>query len=145
LTLAAVCPSVTIIHRSSRFRARAEWLRQAREHPRITFVSGAEAKAIEGGDHVERIIVKDAGAHETKSIEIEGVFIRIGVTPNTESFRGQIDLDDDGYIQTDRRQRTSVERVYAAGDVCRPVSLSVATAVGHGAIAAKDIAETNRQ
>jgi thioredoxin reductase (NADPH) len=145
LLLARICPSVTLIHRSDRFRAREDWLKEAGESPRITIINNAEAKAIEGADHVERLIVEDTRTGEIKSIETEGVFIRVGVTPNTEMIRGQIELDEAGFIKTDRRQRTSVEMVYAAGDVCRPVSLSVATAVGHGAVAAKDIAETLKQ
>ncbi|MGH9935565.1 MAG: NAD(P)/FAD-dependent oxidoreductase [Blastocatellia bacterium] len=140
LILASVCPHVTLIHRSERFRAREDWLKQARENPRITIIDNAEAKAIEGGDHVERLIIEDTRTRELKTIGTEGVFIRVGVAPNTEVFRGQIELDEAGFIKTDRRQRTSVEMVYAAGDVCRPVCLSVATAVGHAAIAAKDIA-----
>jgi thioredoxin reductase (NADPH) len=140
LILASVCPSVTLIHRSDRFRAREDWLKQAQQNPRITIINNAEAKAIEGGDHVERLIIEDTRTREIKTIETEGVFIRVGVAPNTEMFRGQIELDEAGFIKTDQRQRTSVEMVYAAGDVCRPASLSVATAVGHGAIAAKDIA-----
>ena len=145
LLLARICPSVTLIHRSDRFRAREDWLEEAAENPRITIINNAEAKAIEGADHVERLIVEDTRTGEIKSIETEGVFIRVGVTPNTEMIRGQIELDEAGFIKTDQRQRTSVEMVYAAGDVCRPVSLSVATAVGHGAVAAKDIAETLKQ
>jgi thioredoxin reductase (NADPH) len=145
LLLARICPSVTLIHRSDRFRAREDWLEEAGENPRITIINNSEAKAIEGADHVERLIVEDTRTGETKSIETEGVFIRVGVTPNTEMIRGQIELDEAGFIKADQRQRTSVEMVYAAGDVCRPVSLSVATAVGHGAVAAKDIAETLKQ
>ena len=145
LLLARICPSVTLIHRSDRFRAREDWLKEAGENPRITIINNAEAKAIEGADHVERLILEDTRTGEIKSIETEGVFIRVGVTPNTEMIRGQIGLDEAGFIKTDQRQRTSVEMVYAAGDVCRPVSLSVATAVGHGAVAAKDIAETLKQ
>ncbi|MGH9766816.1 MAG: NAD(P)/FAD-dependent oxidoreductase [Blastocatellia bacterium] len=142
LILASVCPHVTLIHRSDRYRAREDWLKLAQENPRITIINNAEATAIEGGDHVERLIVEDTRTREIKTIETEGVFIRVGVAPNTEMFRGQIELDEAGFIKTDQRQRTSAEMVYAAGDVCRPVSLSVAAAVGYGAIAAKDIAET---
>jgi thioredoxin reductase (NADPH) len=140
LLLARICPSVTLIHRSDRYRARPDWLKEARENPRIRIIDNAEAKAIEGGDHVERLIIEDIRTGESKSIETEGVFIRVGVAPNTELFRGQIELDDAGFIKTDQRRRTSADMIYAAGDVCRPFSLSVATAVGHGAIAAKDIA-----
>jgi thioredoxin reductase (NADPH) len=142
LLLARICPNVTLIHRSDRYRARNDWLKEARENPRITIVDNAEAKAIEGGDRVERLIIEDTRTREIKPIETEGVFIRVGVAPSTEMFRGQIGLDEAGFIRTDQRQRTSVEMVYAAGDVCRPACLSVATAVGHGAIAAKDIAVT---
>ncbi|MGH9851432.1 MAG: NAD(P)/FAD-dependent oxidoreductase, partial [Blastocatellia bacterium] len=145
LLLASVCPHVTLIHRSDKFRVREEWLKQAKETPNISIIANAEAKAIEGGDHVERLIVEDVRDHQIKTIETEGVFIRVGIAPNTEMFRGQIELDDEGYVKVDQRQRTSVEMVYAAGDVCRPVCLSVATAVGHGAAAAKDIATTARR
>jgi thioredoxin reductase (NADPH) len=142
LLLASICPSVTLIHRSDRYRARPDWLEQARENPRITIIDNAEAKAIDGGERVERLIIEDTRTREIKTIDTEGVFIRVGVTPNTEMFRGQIEIDEAGFIKTDQRQQTSVEMVYAAGDVCRPVCLSVATAVGHGANAAKDIAMT---
>jgi thioredoxin reductase (NADPH) len=140
LLLARICPGVTLIHRSDRYRARPDWLEQAMENPRITIIDNAEAKAIEGGGRVERLIIEDTRTGEIKTIETEGVFIRVGVSPNTEMFRGQVEMDEAGFIEADQRQRTSVEMVYAVGDVCRPASLSVATAVGQGAIAAKDIA-----
>ena len=142
LLLASICPSVTLIHRSDRYRARPDWLERARENPRITIINNAEAKAIDGGESVERLIIEDTRTREIKTIETEGVFVRVGVAPNTEMFRGQIEMDEAGFIKADQRQQTSVEMVYAAGDVCRPVCLSVATAVGHGATAAKDIAMT---
>jgi len=140
MLLASICPSVTLIHRSDRYRARPDWLKQAQENPRITIIDNAEVTAIEGGERVERLIIEDTRTGEIKSIETEGVFIRLGVAPNTEMFLGQIELDEAGFIKTDQRQQTSVEMVYAAGDVCRSVCLSVATAVGHGAISAKDLA-----
>jgi thioredoxin reductase (NADPH) len=140
LLLARICPSVTLIHRSDRYRARPDWLKQAREDPRITIVDNAEAKSIEGGARVERLIVEDTRTGEIKTIDTEGVFIRVGVAPSAEMFHGQVEIDEAGFIKTDQRQRTSAEMVYAAGDVCRPACLSVATAVGQGAIAAKDIA-----
>jgi thioredoxin reductase (NADPH) len=140
LLLAGICPSVTLIHRSDRYRARPDWLEQARENPRITIIDNTEVTAIEGGERVEKLVIEDTRTREIKTIETEGVFIRVGVAPNTEMFRGRIELDEAGFIKTDQRQRTSVEMVYAAGDVCRPVNFSVATAVGQGAIAAKNIA-----
>lgn len=140
--LSRVCPHVTLIHRSDNFRARAEWLNEARQTTNIRFLTGFDAKAIEGRDRVEQLVVEEIQTGELKPIETEGVFIRVGIAPNTEAFRRQIELDESGYIKTDQRQRTSVEWVYAAGDVCKPVCLSVATATGHGAIAAKDVKES---
>ncbi|HEY8459599.1 MAG TPA: FAD-dependent oxidoreductase [Blastocatellia bacterium] len=140
LLLARICPNVTLIHRSDAYRARPDWLKQARENPRIAIINNAEVLSIEGGERVERLIIEDVRTREIKTVETEAVFIRVGVAPNTEMFRGQIELDEAGYIRTDQRQRTSVEMVYAAGDACRPVNFSVASAVGQGAIAAKDIA-----
>lgn len=140
LILSRVCPRVTLIHRSERFRARPEWFAEARATPNITILPNIELKAIEGAERVERVMVENVQTNEVSAIETEGVFIRVGIAPNTELFRGQVELNDAGYIQTDARQRTSLGTVYAIGDVCQPVCLSVATAVGHGAIAAKEIA-----
>jgi len=145
LILSRVCPHVTLVHRSDRFRARAEWLHEARQTPNIAFLTGFQPTAIEGAETVERLIVEEISSGKSQAIETEGVFIRVGIAPNTEAFRGQITMDEAGYIIADQRQRTSAEWVYAVGDVCKPVCLSVATAVGHGAIAAKDIAEKCRE
>jgi len=139
LILSRVCPHVTLIHHSDNFRARGEWLKQARENPRITILTHAKAQAIEGGDRVERLIIEDNLTGKQNVIDTEGVFIKIGIAPNTELFEGQIDLDEHGYIKVDHSQKTSIDLVYAVGDVCRPLCLSVATAVGHSAAAAKAI------
>lgn len=140
LILSRVCPSVALIHRSENFRARAEWMNAARQTANITLLTGCIPKSIEGGEHVERLVVEDVSG-ALRTIETEGVFIRVGIAPNTEQFVGQLELDGAGYVVADQRQRTSLDLVYAAGDVCQPVCLSVATAVGHGAIAAKGIAQ----
>jgi thioredoxin reductase (NADPH) len=144
LVLSRVCPHVTLVHRSDRFRARPEWLAEAEAAPDITIITDAEVTAIEGADRVERVILKDLRTHERETLETEGVFIRVGIAPNTEGFREQVECDESGYINVDQRQRTSIEGVYAAGDVCRPACLSVATAVGQAAIAVKEIARAIR-
>jgi thioredoxin reductase (NADPH) len=145
LLLARVCPRVTLIHRSSSFRARQSWVSEVFNHPRIKVLTNTTVKAIEGGSEVERLIVENTITGRRAVLPTQGLFIRIGMAPNTESFQGQLELDEAGFIKTDQRQRTSLELVYAVGDVCRPICLSVATAVGQGAIAAKDIAEMVKQ
>ena len=139
LILSRVCPHVTLIHRSDRFRARDEWFAEAAQTPNITMILHTDILSIEGRDRVERLRAIDRRTGRPFEIETEGVFIRVGIAPNTDLFRGQLDLDDEGYIRVDAQQRTSLPDVYAAGDVCRPVCWSVATAVGHGANAIKAI------
>ncbi|MFN0085943.1 MAG: NAD(P)/FAD-dependent oxidoreductase [Blastocatellia bacterium] len=139
LILSRVCPQVTLIHRSDRFRAREEWFSEAAGTPNITMMTHTGVLAIEGNERVERLRIEDRRTGRQGEIATEGVFIRVGIAPNTELFRGQIDLDDEGYIRVDSSQRSSLPDVYAIGDVCRPVCWSVATAVGHAAIAIKAI------
>jgi thioredoxin reductase (NADPH) len=141
LILAEVCPRVTLIHRSGNFRARQGWKDAVFSHPRINVITNAEITAVSGDDRQLRLSLRDRVTNATRELITGGLFVRIGIEPNTEMVRGQLELDAEGYIVVDRAQRASAGRVYAAGDVCRPVCLSVATAVGQGAVAAKDIAE----
>ena len=145
LILARVCPRVTLIHRSGTFRARKEWIRQVIEHPRIEVIVNARLTAIGGDADVRHVVIEDSRTGEQRTIPTAGVFIRIGMAPNTEFLKGHLALDREGYIQCNGRQQTSLPMVYAVGDVSRPLCRSVATAVGHGALAAKAIAETLRQ
>ena len=95
-------------------------------------------KELRGAERVESLLIEDSHTKTTRELFAEAVFIRVGITPNTEFLQGQVALDEAGYIKINARQRTSLELVYAIGDACRPVCLSVATAVGHGALAVKD-------
>jgi thioredoxin reductase (NADPH) len=145
LILARVCPRVTLIHRSSQFRARRVWMDEVFSHPRISVISNAVVREITGNaERVSGVVIEDTETRAVRTIPAQGVVIQIGIAPGTEFLAGQVKLDSDGYIKTDQRQRTSVKMVYAVGDVTRPVCLSVAAAVGHGAVAAKDIAERLR-
>jgi thioredoxin reductase (NADPH) len=150
LILADFCSRVTLIHRSDNFRARQAWREAVLNHPRVSVVTHSEVASIEatgnsdvagGGPQELCLRLRDRRTGEMREVITGGLFVRIGVEPNTRFVRGQLELDDEGYVVVDRAQRTSVENVYAVGDVSRPVCLSVATAVGQGAVAAKDIAE----
>ena len=145
LILAEVCPEVILIHRSEKFRSRQTWLEQAQEHPRITIRTRCEIKEVKPSGAQLSLTIHDLTSQKSEELLVGGVVVRLGIKPNTEIFGGHITVDKTGYIVTDRAQRTSVENIYAVGDVCRPVCLSIATAIGHGAIAAKDIAEKFRQ
>lgn len=140
LILSRVCPRVTLIHRSDRFRARASWLSAAEATPNIHFLPWTEVLEVEGSDQVESLRLRDRRSGTEYRCGTGALFVKIGVQPNTDLFAGQISLDEEGYLMVDGCQRTEVDEVYAVGDVTRPVCLSIATAVGHGAIAAKEIA-----
>ncbi len=145
LILAEICPEVILIHRSDQFRSRKTWLEQASAHPRITIRTNTELKAVKQFPSQLSLTIHDLTSQKSEELLVGGLVVRLGIKPNTEIFNGQIEMDQSGYIVTDQAQQTSVENVYAVGDVCRPVCFSIATAIGHGAIAAKDIAEKFRQ
>jgi thioredoxin reductase (NADPH) len=137
LILARVCERVTLVHRGERFRGRPDFRERVAADPRIETITGARLAAIEGGERVERARLSVAGVE--REVPVAGVFVCVGVLPNTEVVAGELALDDAGYVPTDSRQRTSADRVYAAGDVCAGSSLTIAAAVGQGAAAVKDI------
>lgn len=146
LMLAEVCPHVTLLHRSAQFRARPSWQRAVFAHPRITVMTNRLIQEIEQQPQGKLALrLTDITRQTQQTLRVEGLFVRLGIAPNTELLQQQVALDETGYVLVDRAQRTSLAHVYAIGDVCRPVCLSVATAIGHGAIAAKAIAEALRQ
>jgi thioredoxin reductase (NADPH) len=93
-------------------------------------------KEILGEESANAVRVRNVQSGEVSTLETDGVFIYIGHTPNTELFRGQLELDEAGYIVTDRRQGTSVPGVFAAGDVQDAVFRQIVTAAGTGSAAA---------
>jgi thioredoxin reductase (NADPH) len=94
-------------------------------------------KKIEGASRVTAVEVENFATGEVNKVRAEIVLVRIGVEPNSELFRDSLDLDDRGYIKVDASCRTSLEGIYAAGDVANPVSPTLITAAGMGSTAAK--------
>jgi thioredoxin reductase (NADPH) len=128
---------VTIAHRSDAFRARPDFRARVAENAKIEVVPYATVTAIEGGSRVERVRLAIEGTPRT--IDVTGVFVCAGVEPRSELVRGQLALDDRGYVEVDATLRTSISTCYAAGDVRAGSSWTVAGAVGDGAMAIKDI------
>lgn len=143
LILGEVCPRVILIHRSDKFRARASWQKAVFNHPRIEVLPHSEITSIYQltNDQLALTLANRATLRQ-ENILINGLFVRLGIEPNTAFLHGQFTLDDAGYILVDQAQRSTIANVYAVGDVCRPVCFSLATAIGQGAIAAKHIATT---
>jgi thioredoxin reductase (NADPH) len=126
---------VIIIHRRDTLRAEKITQQKAFSNPKIKFLWSHIVKAIEGDKKVERLILQDLKTNEIKQLPIDGVFIYVGLIPNTEIFKGILNLDKDGFIITDEKMHTSIPGIYAAGDVRGKILRQIVTAVADGAIA----------
>src|SRR5438067_3608576 len=140
LLLAEVCPTVTLVHRGKKMRARREFTEQLHTNHCITVFPESIVRRIIGGDHVEAVEIERAQAIKPFQMAVQGVLIRIGFEPNTDLFRGQVDLDDREFVIVSWRQETNIANVFAIGDVANPLAPTIAGAVGAGATAAKVIA-----
>ena len=140
LLLAEVCPTVTLLHRGKKLRARTEFTERLRAEHRITVFTEATLRRIIGEDKVEAVEILRAGAIKPFEMAVGAVLVRIGVEPNTELFREQIRVDENNYIQVTGEAETNVENVFAIGDVSNPLAPTISGAVGAGATAAKVIA-----
>ena len=139
LLLAEVCPTVTLVHRGRKMRARREFTEQLHTNRCITVFPESIVRRIIGSDLVEAVEIERGGAIKPFQMAVQGVLIRIGWEPNTDFVRGQLELDDRGYIIVGSQQETSIGNVFAIGDVANPLAPTIAGAVGAGATAAKVI------
>jgi thioredoxin reductase (NADPH) len=129
---------VNVIHRRAELRASKIMQDRALANPKINFVWNSVVEEIIGGDKVEALALRDTETGESSKLEVGGVFVAIGHDPNTSLFVDQIELDANGYIVTREGSRTSVEGVFACGDVQDHVYRQAITAAGSGCMAAID-------
>ena len=125
---------VYILHRRSEFRAQPILVERARNNPKIEFIFDAHVKEIGGDSKVQVVRYEQRG--QVKELPVGGVFIFIGFVPNSGLFKVHVDHDEAGYIVTDRNMQTSIEGVWAVGDVRAQLTKQIATAVGDGTTAA---------
>lgn len=128
--------SVTIVHRRDELRAGAILQRRAKGNPKINFIWDTVPEEILGKDGVEEVRLRNVKTGEGSTFAADGVFIFVGHTPNTQIFKGQVDMDSKGYIQTDLTMTTNVPGVFAAGEVMDSHYRQVVTSAGMGAAAA---------
>lgn len=138
LMLAPVARSVTLLHRGDRLRARREFQDALAREPRVDVRLNTRVEAFApGGREVTVLAASPAGP---LSLPADAVCIYIGSVPSSSLLAGQVDMDAEGYIITDRYGRTSLPGVYAVGDVCTPPPYqSLSTAGGQAMVAAKHI------
>ena len=140
LLLAEVCPTVTLIHRGKKLRARREFVERLQPNHRITVFTESVVTRILGDDRVQAVEVQRREGLKPFQLAVRGVLIRIGVEPNSELFRDQLQCDAAGYIAVNSEQETTVPFVFAIGDVANPLSPTISSATGNGATAVKVIA-----
>ncbi|HWP34386.1 MAG TPA: thioredoxin-disulfide reductase [Thermodesulfobacteriota bacterium] len=140
LFLTRYATKVTVLHRRDRLRASKIMQEKAFGNPKIEFVWNVVVRDIhaDGAGRVEAVTVADVRTNAMRRLPVAGLFIAIGHTPNTALFAGQLELDERGYIVTRGGTRTSVEGVFACGDVQDPVYRQAVTAAGSGCMAAMD-------
>jgi thioredoxin reductase (NADPH) len=129
---------VYVVHRRNRLRAEKVFQERAFRNEKIEFVWDSVVMEIMGEGKVTGVRLKNVKTEEESVLETDGVFIYIGVIPNTGFLEGELELDERGYIVTDRQGHTSVPGVFASGDVQERVLKQVSTAVGSGAMAAME-------
>src|ERR1700680_461932 len=125
---------VYIIHRRSGLRAQRILIDLAKANPKIEFIFDAQVKDIAGDSKVQVVHYEQHG--KLKELAVGGVFIFVGFVPNSSLLKVHVDHDEAGYIVTDRNMQTSVEGIWAVGDVRSQLTKQIATAVGDGTTAA---------
>ncbi|KNA91022.1 thioredoxin-disulfide reductase [Gordonia sp. w5E2] len=131
--------SVKLIHRRDEFRASKIMLERARANDKIEFVTNSAVTGVLGSNSVTGLELTDTRTGDKQNIDVTGMFVAIGHDPRSQLVRGQIDLDDEGYVKVSGRTTyTSVPGVFAAGDLVDHTYRQAITAAGSGCAAAID-------
>lgn len=146
VSLSQYASKVTIIHEFDNFQAQPWAVKQAQENPKIAFLMNQRVLDFEGDDSLKKVITQDKSTLAKREINASGCFVFIGYVPNTQSFKGLINLNERGEILTDELMKTNLKGVFAAGDSREKKYRQITTAVADGTIAALsaiDYLETN--
>ncbi|MFI9580790.1 thioredoxin-disulfide reductase [Streptomyces sp. NPDC052236] len=137
--LSRFAKTVTIVHRRDTLRASKAMQDRAFADPKISFVWDSEVAAIHGEQKLTGLTLRNTKTGETSALPVTGLFIAVGHDPRTELFKGQLDLDDEGYVQVAAPStQTNLTGVFAAGDVVDHTYRQAITAAGTGCSAALD-------
>ena len=137
LELSQHCKTVYVIHRRDQLRASEIVQRAAFSSERIKFIWNSVVAKLEGQEKLEKVIIQDVKTGGTSGLNVSGVFVAIGLIPNSALFKGFLELDEAGNIVSNEMMHTSVPGIFTAGDIRKNSPRQVATAVGDGATAAK--------
>jgi thioredoxin reductase (NADPH) len=127
---------LTIIHRRDAFRAAKSLQEKVFNNDKIDIIWNSEVLEAKGDEILEGLVIKNKVTGEISELEVNGVFVFVGLNPLSGTFKGIVNMDDRGYILTDSEMRTNVPGVFAAGDIRQKTLRQVITAAADGAIAA---------
>ena len=136
LELSRHVKKVYVIHRRDQLRAGQVLQQQAFAQPKLEFIWNTVVEEVTGEKIVNGLRLRNVKTHEFSTLEVAGLFVAVGLTPNSQCFSNIVKLDDAGYIITDETMATSAPGIFAAGDIRRNSARQVAAAVGDGATAA---------
>lgn len=137
LFLSKICNKVYLVHRRDQLRASKSYMSALKQSLNIEFIWNAKVKEILHDKKVTGIVAEDIESGDAIKLACDGVFVAIGRIPNTDLFKGQIELDDGGYIVADETTRTNLPGVFAVGDVRTKPLRQIVTATADGAVASK--------
>ena len=138
LFLTKFATKVTLVHRRDELRASKIMQERAFANPRIEFLWNHVVDDVVGDQSVEGLVVRDVNTDAVTTLPVTGVFVAIGHQPNTDLFKGQLDMEDTGYLVTGPGTYTNVDGVFACGDVQDHTYRQAITAAGSGCMAAID-------
>jgi thioredoxin reductase (NADPH) len=130
--------TVTVVHRRERLRASKIMADRARGNPKIRWAFDSEIAEIRGNGTLEGVTLRDTRTGELRDLAVTGLFIAIGHEPRSDLVKGQVELDDEGYVLTTTGTRTNLDGVFAAGDLVDHTYRQAITAAGTGCQAALD-------
>ncbi|QLH05586.1 thioredoxin-disulfide reductase [Nitrosopumilus oxyclinae] len=131
--------NVHLIHRRGELRASKIMQERAFNNEKIKFHFDSAVTSIKGDQKIQHAVLKNLKTNEETTLDVGGLFVAIGHVPNTQLFKGQIDLDDEGYIILKNKTHTNMEGIFAAGDVHDRSYRQAITAAGFGCMAAIDV------
>ncbi len=141
LTLSKLCKKVYVVHRRDRLSATRSYLAPLEQADNVEFVWNKQITELVHQDTLSGLTLRDTQTGEESRLDVDGLFVAIGRLPNTELVKGQLALDEQGYILADETTRTSLPGVFAIGDVRQKPLRQVVTAVADGAVASKFVEE----
>ena len=136
LSLSKFASSVKVIHRRNQLRASKVLQRKAQTNPKIEFIWDNVVTEVKGKEKLTDLVLKNTKNDTISLLAVDGVFVAIGLVPNTEYLRGVLPLDEGGYIITTELMETTVPGIFAAGDIRHNSVKQAIVAAGNGAVAA---------